>query len=133
MVDFGRDIDCTDSLRTGRYVTGTRLVAQAIYRRLITERGSLRGGEDEANYGLDLTRMIGQSTTRTSARVWEGRIRGEALKDPRVQDCVATVVAASNGVGDIWTVTVDCTTAAGPFQLVLGVSDVTTRLVGLVT
>ncbi len=64
MVDFGREISCTDSLKTGRFSTGARLVAEAAYRRLTTPRGTLRGGEEEANYGIDLTEMCGATNVK---------------------------------------------------------------------
>ena len=129
--DHGRDIWCTDSLRTGRTVTGTRLVAQAVYRRFITERGALRGGEDEANYGLDLTQLVGQRGGRAPAESIKGRIRNEARKDPRVLDADVTVVRSVSGAAESWEITIQGRTATGPFELVLAVDEVTTKLVGL--
>jgi phage baseplate assembly protein W len=129
--DYGRTIDCADSIRTGRYVTGVRLVAQAVYHRLITERGSLRGGEDEANYGEDLTAMVGHMTSKALVESWRSRIRNEAMKDPRVEDAVATITDVSEGVSERYEVTVECRTSKGPFQLVLGVDDVDVNLLGL--
>jgi len=67
MTEFGRDISCTTSLRTGRYSTGLRLVAEAAFRRLSTRRGTLQGGVDEENYGLDLSSLIGSTATEADA------------------------------------------------------------------
>ena len=43
MTDFGFDTSCTTALRTGRFSSGPRLVAEACFRRLSTLRGTLRG------------------------------------------------------------------------------------------
>ncbi|MTV47148.1 hypothetical protein GM528_12520, partial [Streptococcus pneumoniae] len=51
---FGYDISCTRGMKSGRFVSGVELVAQAYYRRLTTTRGTLIGGEEEQNYGLNL-------------------------------------------------------------------------------
>ena len=130
MTDYGKDIDCTDSLNTGRYVSGVRLVGQALYRRYITPRGALRGGEDEENYGLDLTEMIGEVASAAKREAWKGRIRNEALKEARVSDAVATITDVSTGVGEAYEVEIDARSADGPFQLVLEVDEVTVKLLG---
>lgn len=129
--DFGRDTWCLDSPRTGRLVTGTTLVAQRVYRRLITPRGMLRGGEDEANFGLDLSGLIGNVSLSTGAI--EGMIRGEVLKDPQVETATVTAAKSTSGAASSYSIEVSCTTALGPFDLVLEVSDVTVALVGLET
>jgi hypothetical protein len=90
----------------------------------------LRGGEDEANFGLDLTKMIGAVGGAAGAESWKGRIRNECRKDPRVLDAQVSIVRVVDGPAESWTITVDCTTAAGPFELVIGVSEVTTKLLG---
>ena len=122
---------CTDSRRTGRYVRGPELVAQACYRRLTTPRGTLRGGADEANYGLDLVGLVGTITTPAHVAALPGRIQNELRKDERVADVAADVVATQSGPGTVYTVTIRGTTADGPFRLVLAVSSVTVELVGL--
>jgi hypothetical protein len=130
-VDFGKDISCTSSLKTGRYVTGARLVGEAIYRRLTTPRGMLRGGEEEADYGLDLVELIGSVATANDAAALEGRIQSEVLKDERVLSVDVTVTPTSTGPATEFVVYIEATTAAGPFNLKLSISELTVELVGL--
>jgi hypothetical protein len=128
---FGKDISCTTELKLGRYATGTRLVAEAIYRRLTTPRGMLRGGEDEADYGIDLVDLIGSAATNSDAAALEGRIQSEVLKDERVISVTADVVPTTSGPGTEFVVTIEAETAEGPFSLQLSISDLTVELVGL--
>jgi hypothetical protein len=131
--DLGRDTSCTTSLRTGRFVTGPLLVAEAIYRRLTTPRGMLRGGEEEANYGLDLTELIGETNPKNVIASLPGRIRSELSKDERVLSATITVVATLLGVNTALEVAIAATTSAGPFTLKLLASAVTVELLGITT
>lgn len=129
MVDFGRDISCTDSMKSGRFSTGPRLVAEACYRRLITPRGMLRGGEEEANYGLDLTALVGSTNPKALEASLPARIRAELLKDERVETVdveVLVLTAADSTVS--FNLTISVVTGAGPFTLQLLASAVTVEL-----
>lgn len=130
-VDFGFDISVTTSLRTGRFASHIQLVGEACYRRLTTPRGMLRGGEEEANYGLDLTEQIGQSNPATVAVTLPGKISSELLKDERVLSATAVVNVQTNGPSSIFLITIDVMTAAGPFTLKVSASDVSTELLGI--
>jgi hypothetical protein len=129
--DFGRDISCTTELLPGRYATGARLVAEACYRRLTTPRGMLRGGDDEANYGLDLTELIGSASTKLDAAALGARIKAELLKDERLINVTVEVVRTLDGAATQFDVTVNGETDAGPFDLQLAVSEVTVELLGI--
>lgn len=133
-VSYGRDVSCTTGLRSGRLVSGGRLVGEAVFRRLTTRRGTLRGGKDEADYGMQLMDEVGRNDAASVASL-EGRIRQEVVKDARVLDCRARVVRTEVSAGRYaLSVTVNGTLKAGPtFELVLAVSDVTVELVGLST
>lgn len=131
MTDFGKDVSCTTGLRTGRYATGARLVGEAAFRRLSTPRGTLRGGDDEANYGLDLAEAIGSATTAATAAALPGQIEAELLKDERITSVDAQVTVTSNGPAQSWQVSISADTDVGPFTLVLAVSGVTVSLLGL--
>ncbi len=131
MTDFGRDTSCTTSLRTGRFATGARLVAEADYRRLTTPRGMLRGGEEEANYGLDLSEMIGSVATKSDAASLRGRISSELMKDERHESVDVTVIPTTEGPVMAFDITVDAQTTEGPFTLVLLASAVTVELLGI--
>lgn len=130
---FGKDISCGASLKSGRFVSGVRLVAEAAYRRLTTPRGTLRGGEEEANYGFDLTEVIGAVTTRGAIAALSGRIRNELLKDERIDDVKVTIVDRTFGVAFEYEILVAGTTSEGPFALQLSATDVTVELIGITT
>lgn len=132
-VDFGRDTSCTTSLRTGRFVSGARLVGEAAYRRLTTPRGMLRGGEEEANYGLDLTELVGSVSAKRDQASIPGRIRSELTKDERIVTVDVQVAISTAGPATTFDITIDAVTTAGPFTLVLRASALTVELLGLTT
>lgn len=129
--DYGRELSVTTSLRTGRFATGAQLIGESVYRRLTTPRGMLRGGEEDANFGLDLTELIGSATTKSDAAALPGRIRSELLKDERLETVEATVVASTDGPATSFVITIVVTTTEGPFTLKLLASDVTVELLGI--
>lgn len=131
MTDFGVDTYCLDSLRTGRLVSGVRLLGQRCYHRLITPRGALRGGEDDANFGYDISGECGATTTTTQRSVVESRVVQELLKDPEVESATCSIAETRTGADVAWVVTVNVQSAQGPFELVLAVSAVTVQMVGL--
>lgn len=130
-VDFGRDTSCTSSISTGRFVTGARLIAEAAYRRLITPRGMLRGGEAEANYGLDLTQFCGTTNPDSTAASLPARIRAELLEDERILTVDAEVLIVVDGPDTNFEITISCTTKAGPFSLQLLATQVTVDILGI--
>lgn len=128
---FGRDTSCTTGLRHGRFVTGPRLVAESVYRRLTTPRGMLRGGEEEQNFGLDLTELVGSASTPALAAALPGRIEAEVRKDERIESVEAAVVATTTGPLTSYAITVRAVTAEGPFTLSIAASEVTVQLLGI--
>jgi hypothetical protein len=130
-VNYGRELSCTDTLKTGRYVSGVTVVAEAIYRRLTTPRGMLLGGESEQNYGLDLMSLVGTVDTTGSASSLAGRIENECRKDERLESVKAVVVRTVDGPSTTYTITIQATTALGPFTLQMLVSAVTVELLGV--
>jgi hypothetical protein len=128
---LGRDTSCLSELRSGRFVTGGRLVGESVYRRLTTPRGSLRGGEDEADFGFDLSDLVGSAATAADVAALPGRIEAELLKDERIESVSVDVENTSTGVGIELEVTIEAETSEGPFTLQLSVDDVTVELLGL--
>lgn len=119
MTDFGTDLLWVDDLDpTHRLTSGTALVGQAIYHRLITPRGRLI---DDADYGLGLIEQLHKAKTPVQYRALETLIRSEALKDERVERCDAKLTDLGAGRTDIQ-LSIDC--SAGPFKLILS-ADVT--------
>jgi hypothetical protein len=123
--DFGRETHCITSRKTGRFATGTSLVAQRCVHRLITPRGQLRGGEAEKNFGLDLAGLVGAATSPELEAAMGPRIQNELLKDEQVFSVNVDVVTATVAGQVSWTFTILVQTASGPFRLVLNVEDVT--------
>lgn len=129
---LGTDTSCTDSLKTGRVSSGVRLVAESYYRRLITPRGTLIGGEEEADFGLDLADLCGSVQTKSDVASLEGKIIAELSKDERTETVSADVVRSIDSAGLVsFVITIRATTSAGPFTLVLGVSSATVELLGI--
>lgn len=134
MTDFGTDTYCLDSLRTGRRVSGVRRVAQNAYHRLITPRGTLRGGADEGDFGLDLAGKVGSATTQALQMALPGQISSELRKDPRVESVTVSIVWTKTPAGEVSAeLAIEVQTAAGPFELVLGVDAVSAKILRLVT
>lgn len=131
MTNFGREMSCTTSMRTGRTITGARLVAEAAFRRLSTPRGMLRGGEEEASYGFDLTSKIGSITSAADIEALPGQISSELRKDERIESVTVRVTRQHNGPAIYLLVDVSAETTEGPFALQLGVNEVTAALLGL--
>lgn len=129
--NFGRDTSCTTSLRTGRFVSGVRLVGEAAYRRLTTPRGVLRGGEDEANYGLDLSELVGSVQTKADAASLPGRIENELTKDERILGANVQVTQTTDGPAVTWEIAIEGITNEGPFTLVVAASALTVDLISL--
>jgi hypothetical protein len=137
MALVGLDTSCTDSLHAGRLVRAFKaLVAEACYRRLITPRGMLRGGEQEANYGFDVSGLIGAvvpSGAATLIASLPGQIKLELVKDERVEDVATTVTSSENGAkGLSLGLTVRITTDVGAVSLLLAADSVTVALLGVV-
>lgn len=132
--DYGQDISCgAAGLRTGTMVDGLTVVAEAIYRRLTTARGTLRGGEAEQDYGLDLKSVIGSSLTAGTSAALPGRIENEIRKDERIESVTVDVASTVDGPATTWTIRIFATTAVGTFNLVVGVDDVSAQLLGITT
>jgi hypothetical protein len=131
---YGVDTWATDSLFTGRLARGKTLVAQACYRRLTTPRGTLRGGPEEENYGIDMSGLVGAHDPARVAAMLPSMIRGELLKDDRIADVdtQVTYALATDGTATFDVVINVATYDDGnDFELTLTVSSVTTKLVGL--
>lgn len=129
--NFGRETSCLTGLRTGRFVSGARIVGESVYRRLTTPRGMLRGGEEDLNFGLDLTELIGSVSTRADAAALPGRIQTELSKDERIESAEVEVIPITDGPATTFVVTVIAQTNAGPFTLQVRATEVTVELIGL--
>jgi hypothetical protein len=114
-------------------------LAQALYRRLITTRGTLQAGHPdfargEDTYGLDIAGFIGDVGDEAAVIALPGRVRAELLKDDRVRsvDVTASVARASNGESEIsLVINVDPIDDAESFALTLSVTEARALLLGI--
>lgn len=129
-MSWGTDTWCADTIRTGRLVTGVTLLAQAIYRRLTTPRGMLRGGQEESAYGFDISNYIGATGLRTAAAALPNIVRAELLKDDRLESVVVRT-ALDESTSTI-TLTVDAIPAdeTESFTLTLSASELEVSILG---
>lgn len=130
---FGVDIWCLGQIRSGRLARGNAVLIQALYNRTITPRGTLRGGEEESTYGLDLAGFVGAVGATVAARALPLQLRQEWLKDDRVQDVSIAALVAVDTDGTA-SVDLDCSVLpvgeTESFPLTLRVSETTVTLLG---
>lgn len=125
-VDYGTDLDWQDDLDpSGRTVSGTKLLGQAAYHRLITPRGSCL---DSPNDGLDLHEYLSRAMTPVELATIPGEVRLELLKDERFNG--AEIVMTKNADG--FDLAIQITPSAGPnFELVISVTQAAVVLLSL--
>lgn len=125
MSDLGSDVWAAPGLDPAfRLVSGRLAHAQAIVRRLATERGDLERLGDDPAYGYDVRRHVGDDTgPRTDFEV-AAAVERQALADERTRTATATVTAVAGTL----TIALRISDADGPFSLVLAVTDVTVTL-----
>jgi hypothetical protein len=140
---YGRGMWCTDSLVSGRRDFGAGLVARALYRRLITPRGTLigpgglsddaPGGDEESAYGFDVSAYVGDVGTETAIQALPGLVRGELMKDDRVSDVAVVATAATNAALET-VITLEVSgvlrDSGEQFTFTVGVSEVTAEFLG---
>ncbi len=121
-VDYGNDTECASDLTFSRTeVTGETMMAQAMLRRFTTPRGTLINSPD---YGYDLRQFVKATTPAES--IINGNVENEALKDERVAD--VTVQTLFNEEAERLEVTIVGFGSEGPFDLTIGISEVTVEL-----
>jgi hypothetical protein len=124
---YGSDLWCEDDiddLASELPSTNPLIVAQANYRRLSTERGTLI---DDPDYGFDLLGLIHHGVTQDFIASIPGQVKNELLKDERNETVECTI---SNVTARSFDVEIRGTTAEGPFDLVvaLDANNVTATL-----
>jgi hypothetical protein len=110
-----------DLTMPARTASGFRVVAEAIVRRWQTPRGGLI---DDPNYGFDLSDFLSDDIDTAGLNRIKNSAKAEALKDERVIGVDLNLTFISG----VMMVTANVTTAAGPFKLVVSVSQVSTTL-----
>jgi hypothetical protein len=125
---YGVEVSLTDKLVTGRLISGKAVVLQALYRRLITPRGSL---PYDLTYGFDVSGLVGSVGFERAAAVIGGMVVNELTKDDRVINvrCLPTT-ATLDGGGLMLILDVEATLAdlGEDFAFTAGVTETTTEL-----
>lgn len=126
---YGRTVLCADALRTGRYARGQYALAQSLYHRITTPRGSLEEPSAAAQaYGDDISDALGSDAAPDLGAVLAQRVRASFLKDDRVLDAGVTAsvspIVGEEGLAEV-SLEVEITPrdASGNFAFTLGVSE----------
>jgi phage baseplate assembly protein W len=129
VTDYGTDLnfDGLDLADDGGTVSGVDLLAQAIQIRLSTPRGSVIDAPDD---GIDLVDYLSRDMTSGDVANLSGVIESEILKDERFSSAKATVDASKLRSASELSIALAVQSGAGPFQLVLGVSDAGVAILG---
>jgi hypothetical protein len=131
---YGRDLWARDQILTGRYANGPELVAQAIYRRLTTARGTLVDGDDGQVYGTDISDFVGMVGPDSAIDALPDVVSAEVLKDDRVEsvDVSAAITRDSAGLATVsLALDVRLRDSEDDFTLTLAVGDAGTVIVGV--
>lgn len=120
--NYGLDMWSQEEIDETRTASGLRLVAQDAYWRLQTPRSAGILAADAPNYGIDLLELLGSCQTASDAAALPGRIRNELTNDERILTVDSVVTATTDGPATVWDISIRCTAADGPFELV-GTAD----------
>lgn len=118
-IDYGTTFACaTDLTPQMSTVSGLRAVAEAVARRLQTDRGALWYDLD---YGTNITRFVNAAVPLSSI---ETMVENEAIKDERVDDCTCEATQTGTSLSLRMQLEAD----EGPFEFVLSVSELTVTI-----
>lgn len=130
---YGGGMWCTDQLRSGRRATHRQVVAHALYRRLITPRGTLRGGELASAYGFDVAGYVGAVGIDLALRSLPTQVQAELLKDDRVSSVSVQATRSIDSAGLVYItlqVSAQLADESGDFTFTLVVTDLTVTILG---
>jgi hypothetical protein len=102
------------------------VVGQRVARRLQTPRGGLASVSDDPNFGWDVRQYLNAKMSPTQVSQAQRQVEAECLKDEEVQSATCTITFVF-GTGAL-TIAVQLVASAGPFTLVLNVSQLTTTV-----
>lgn len=126
MVDYGIDMWCdSDISPTLKDVTGARLMAQAMLRRISTAQGTLIS---DPLYGIDIRNALSDSMTQKDLLKLKAQLQAQWLKDERVISVDVDVRFSGSPASGKLTLTATGTGAEGPFRLVLSVDKVSVEI-----
>lgn len=137
-MSYGVEQWCLTSVKTGRFAQGKQVVAQALFRRVVTPRGTLRSAVDEqaSSYGIDLPGYVGAVGYPAAVQAIPSLVRGEWLKDDRVSEVSIAATLVTNAAGET-EITLDCDVDLidedESFSFTLSVSDQAVAFIGSVS
>lgn len=130
---YGIETWALDVMQPGRYAQGVEVVVQALYRRLITPRGTLiplddEGGDEERVYGFDVAGYVGAIGYPAALQALPALVTGELLKDDRVLPTLSVKAVLSTSTDGEDTIELfisgDLDDESGSFAFTLNVTDV---------
>lgn len=123
-IDFGSDVRVFPIFdETMALQRGPRIVAEAVARRWLTQKGTLPFHEDD---GVDVRAYLNEAFTQSTRVQLATALQAEALKDERVQSIALTL--DFNEALSALTIKGVLTLSTGPFRLVLKVTQLTEEL-----
>lgn len=123
-----RDTYCVDEIKPGRLARGVQLLAQRCYHRLTTPPGTLRGGEEEADFGLDLAGFVGSTEDSALESMLPVRVQNELRKDPAIDSVKVDALRTENAKRVSWDLSIHIESVDGEVDLLLRVDEVTVQL-----
>lgn len=127
--DYGTAVDLRDDVPGGRwrFVSGHQNLANAVYRRVTTDRGALKRHPD---FGRNLRDVVGDAASTATLRAEERAFAREVEKDERVARCAVTF--DFNSATETLTATFAVQpVGSGSFTLVLAVTAVSVTVLNL--
>ncbi len=118
---YGLDVSTFPGLDVAfKLITGQRAIAEAVARRWVTPRGSLAYDPD---YGEDVRGYLSARIDAARLRALEASLTAQALADERVSGAVVQLAVTGSGPALSLRASASLTSSAGPFRLVLTVSQ----------
>ncbi len=130
---YGVEMSLTDKMVTGRLISGRAVVVEALYRRLITPRGTLGSSvfPEDLAYGFDVSGFVGAVGYERANQVIAGMVVNELSKDDRVIGVTCDVQLLPQDDGSLLLLLDIGGTLADEsesFAFTLGVTEVSTEL-----
>lgn len=123
---YGRALSATTQVHHGRVVSGARLLAEAAFRRITTERGSL---QDDLSYGLPVCSWVGSAVSEGDRLAAAAQIRQHIMLDPRFAQVSVDIVETRDGPVASWEIDIEGQgEEGGTFELAVAASEVSLEL-----
>jgi len=130
VLDFGADLDFVDDIPLNdSLASGLKNLGNALARRLITPRGTLRY---DLGYGTDVRQYLNEGVTRADVSAIVAAIQQELESDERVLRANVEKINLNEAASSL-TVEIRIDTDEGPFTLVLAIGTVSAEVLKVST